>query len=76
MITEEDWVEIDRTENLFLTIDALLGWTIRFVISFSLLIALAFILKYTLIDPNSIQMLELPIEFNYEPAAKKGDREI
>lgn len=75
-MTEEDWIEIDKNENLFLTIDACLGWAIRFVISFSLLVILGFILKYTLIEPYSIKMLELSIEFNYEPAAKKGDREI
>lgn len=75
-MTEDDWVEIDRNENLFLTIEALLDWSIRFVISFSLLVILGFILKYTLIEPYSIQILELEAEFNYEPAAKKGDREI
>jgi hypothetical protein len=40
------------------------------------MIILGFILNYTLIEPYSIKMLELSIEFNYEPAAKKGDREI
>ena len=75
-MTEEDWIEIDKNENLFLTIDAYLGWAIRFVISFCLMLILGFILNYTLIEPYSIQMLELSIEFNYEPAAKKGDREI
>ena len=72
-MTEDDWVEIDRNENLFLTIEALLDWSIRLVISFSLLVILGFILKYTLIEPYSYQMLELPIEFNYEPAEKKGE---
>lgn len=75
-MTEDDWVEIDRNENLFLTIEALLDWSIRFVMSFSLLIILAFVLKYTVIEPYSYQILELEAEFNYEPAAKKGDREI
>lgn len=76
-MTEEDWIEIDRNENLFLTIDAWLVWIFRFIISFGLLIALAFILKHYLIEPYSYQMLELSIEFNSnEPAAKKGDREI
>lgn len=59
-----------------LTLNEIQNWITRFVISISLLVALAYILKYTLIEPNSIQMLELPIEFNYEPAVKKGDREI
>jgi hypothetical protein len=59
-----------------LTLNEIQNWITRFVISISLLVALAYILKYTLIEPNSIQMLELSIEFNYEPAVKKGDREI
>lgn len=52
------------------------NWLIRFAIAWPLMMLLAFILKYTLIEPYSIQMLELEAEFNYEPAAKKGDREI
>lgn len=75
-MTEENWSEIDRNENLFLAIDGFIVWLIRLSISFPLLVLLAFILKYTLIEPYSYHMLELPIEFNYEPAAKKGDREI
>lgn len=51
-------------------------WFIRAIISISLLISLAIILKYALIEPYSIQMLEIDIQTNYEPAAKKGDREI
>lgn len=69
-------IEDETLVPYLLAINEIQNWTFRFIISFSLLIALAFILKYTLIEPNSIQMLELPIEFNYEPAAKKGDREI
>ena len=69
-------IEDETLVPYLLTLNEIQNWITRFVISFSLLVALTYILKYTLIEPNSIQMLELPIEFNYEPAAKKGDREI
>lgn len=59
-----------------LALNEIQNWIARLIISFSLLIILGFILNYTLIEPYSIKMLELSIEFNYEPAAKKGDREI
>lgn len=70
----EDEIEEANADNERLS--GIFNWLIRFIISFSLLVGLGFILKYTLIEPYSYQMLELPIEFNYEPAAKKGDREI
>lgn len=59
-----------------LTIKEWENWLIRLAVSLPLLMLLAFVLKHTLIEPNSIQMLELNIEFNYEPASKKGDKEI
>jgi hypothetical protein len=76
--TLDDYIESEIEEanldNERLT--GIFNWIVRFVISFSLMIILGFILNYTLIEPYSIKMLELSIEFNYEPAAKKGDREI
>lgn len=69
-------IEDDTLVPYLLALNEIQNWLMRFIISFSLLVGLAYILKYTLIEPNSIQLLELPIEFNYEPAAKKGDREI
>jgi hypothetical protein len=50
------------------------NWFIRAVISIPLLIFLAFILKYYLIEPYSTRMLEFDIEFESVPM-KKGDRE-
>lgn len=70
----ESEIEEANLDNERLT--GIFNWIVRFVISFSLMIILGFILNYTLIEPYSIKMLELSIEFNYEPAAKKGDREI
>lgn len=70
----EGEIEEANLDNERLT--GIFNWIVRFVISFSLMIILGFILNYTLIEPYSIKMLELSIEFNYEPAAKKGDREI
>lgn len=70
----EGEIEEANLDNERLT--GIFNWIVRFDISFSLMIILGFILNYTLIEPYSIKMLELSIEFNYEPAAKKGDREI
>ena len=71
----EDYIEdeINEAGEDDKNIAGIFNWIIRFIVSFSLLVGLAFILKYTLIEPYSYQMLELPIEFNYEPAAKKGE---
>ena len=72
MMTEDE-----TTVPHLLKLDEWLNWIFRFIISVSLLVILAHVLKYNLIEPNSIQMLELSIEFNSnEPAAKKGDKEI
>lgn len=68
--------EDETTVPYLLKLDEWLNWIFRFIMSISLLVILTHILKFNLIEPNSIQMLEIPIEFNYEPAAKKGDREI
>ena len=73
----DDYIEDDIEANFdIVKWHEWITWFIRAIVSISLLVALSIILKYALIEPYSIQMLELEAEFNYEPAAKKGDREI
>lgn len=84
-------IEDDTLVPYLLALNELQNWIMRFIISVSLLVALAFILKYNLIEPYSMSVIEFELKVdqilplqpdtskNYEDQifrSEKADREI
>lgn len=67
----EDYYEhaIEASFNA-VVLHEVLEWIIRAFISISLLVCLAFVLKYYLIEPYSVNVLELNVEFDNIPAQR------